>query len=266
MSLERKDMPYVSSHQLIQDLLNVDDDDICDVKVKQEAPFVPKTIEIKQEPKQKSQEFLYWNESFICVSLWPEDKLSKNYQAILAVDVDDIIIDEEQSRKAHKPVFIHKDKLKQSIKYAVEHNVLVVIVTTRYYELPDSDNALFVRNILKELGCMEHIAKIFFTAEKSKYFVLHHLWGVHYKFDWSKKLSICLYDARLVPNIQEVCGEFTTILADKNDPHAKGLEHLQCFMKGRPFPRVGAADIQKLSLSAKVIKEEVDKEAKTAAP
>src|SRR5579883_1759467 len=127
MSLDRKDTPYISSHQLIEGLLDVEDPEYLEL-IKSKQPIEAKQAEI--DDVSRHEELYYSTAEFACAVLWPEKKLYKNYRAILAIDVDDTIIDEAESLKAQKPVFIHKEKLKQRIQYAVEHNILVVVVTT----------------------------------------------------------------------------------------------------------------------------------------
>lgn len=173
---------------------------------------------------------------FHCVSLWPEQRLRKKYKKILALDIDDSIIDNAESVKTGKLVFIHLEKLKQKIQYAIANNILVVIVTARYTEHLHNQEFLTVRNIINVLGA-ENFARIFFTNGHCKKYVMDFLWDYHFESDPKKKKCICLYDD-LQDYLEPVMWEYVAVRADKTDLHGKGLDAIQNFMESKPVQRL----------------------------
>ncbi len=182
------------------------------------------------EQKIKKSE-IFQNEEFVAVNLWPNDKIKITPNKVLALDVDETIIDYEASQKNNKLVFINLEKLKQKIAYAKEHNVVIVFVTSRKFE-PSTDNSyLSVNNIAKELG-LENFDYIFYTNGKCKSMVMQKLWNFYFQSAAEKLKDLCLVDDN-DKFIRDCFNKNLPIIkTDKNDTHAIYLDEIQHFLDG----------------------------------
>lgn len=228
-----EDKHYTSSTELITVSL-FPDHIIVSPEHKIKETSEQKIIEI---PEQKATEqkintnVNFQSDEFVAVNLWPSDKLNVTPNKVLALDVDETIIDYEASKKNDKLVFINFEKLKQKIAYAKEHNIVIVIVTSRKFDPITDTSYLSVNNIVKELG-MENFDYIFYTNGKCKSMVMQKLWDFYYRSSTDKLKDLCLIDDadRFLRDCLEK--NFMVIKANKNDTHSVYLDEMQNFMDG----------------------------------
>lgn len=157
------------------------------------------------------------------------DQKLDNIQGILALDMDDTILNYDETIKQGRTVFINEDAIKQLIQEANDKNILVVCVTSRYFHIDFIEDVrctkTFATETLKELNA--NVPDIYYTNGQPKWLVLYHLAELYSL----PKHRICLVDD-LLENIQSCSTEgFTVIPVDPNS-HSY-LRYIQHFLNGK---------------------------------
>lgn len=180
----------------------------------------------------KKADTLIKTQIYTAMNLQPPELRTTKPKRIMCLDVDETLIDFNASYAAQKLVFIHREKLDQKIKYAVEHDILLAIVTSRSH--PECNSFLSIENIVLELG-KENFAWIFYTHAHAKSYILDYLWEKYYFAKKEDRALLCLVDDQEY-NLRDCMVDYLVIKADKEDPNLTHLALMQDFMEGKPLP------------------------------
>jgi hypothetical protein len=164
-------------------------------------------------------------DDFAVVELWSSEALSQSVAGVFAIDLDETMVNYDASLEAGKLVLIHEEKLRATLKYAIENKFLLTIATSRQFE--KYNHFLSAYNIANTIapGCF---AMIFYTKGKSKLPALDYLEALY-------DVKPCLLDNE---NDQlSACAEYHyTIPADMHDPKATYLDRCISFIDKKPIP------------------------------
>lgn len=159
------------------------------------------------------------------------NKLPKNPDKILALDLDETLLNYDWSKNLNVHILINPTKIRQLISYAIEHNIMVVCVTSRVFESQIEElSFLSVRRVLSELG-IDNFSFIFFTNAQSKAYVLNHLLDTYYSGADNKKQNICMVDDNDVVLKDCKFAGYLVIKAEKYDFNLTYIGLTQSFLE-----------------------------------
>lgn len=141
---------------------------------------------------------------------------------VLGLDIDDFLLDIENSIKAKQTIIINEEQIKQRIALAVKNKIRVVLITARYFNVESNkldisdthpDFYISVRRVIEKIG-KENIAGVYFTNGKSKKPVLEHLHQMHFNGDdqFARCVAHCDDDLKYLRGAEK----FFTILKPKD--------------------------------------------------
>lgn len=184
---------------------------------------IPFSDELKvSKPTKKENAYTHVN---LLKQTLPKDTI----QGVLALDMDDTLLDYDESIKQKRNVFINAKEIQQLIQKANENGILVICVTSRFFNIDiieeEKSIKTFAIETLKELNAT--ISDIYYTNGTSKHLVLTHLAEFYSLF----KHQICLVDD-LPENIESCFSEgFSVIPVEKNN--LSYLHHIRQFLAGK---------------------------------